>query len=794
MKKYLAIIIVFLLMLVVGCKKVEPHLEVSFDSVEIIDGNVKLEYGDTVKLNALYKPGDIIEGIEIKKSDDDLVLLIDENGLITAVGIGNSRLEISYINDKNVEFKEEINVEVVERVNKIERILISSKNVVPVGNIFMATVNTFGSNSDEEIIFESSNTEIATIDPDGTVYGVSTGECEIFAYVKGNESLKDKMTIHVIDVNTETEADRAKYRVIDSSSYKTLPYGIKFKKVSALTSTPLSDIDADGYSGITQTIVANQYYSQQVSLLEIPRTSEVKITSWANLGNHKWSLTTVKGLINNYEKNNPGWKVVAAINGDFFDINANGNLPYQTSGPVVSNGEFYKTSGSWMVGFSNDGSTNTLIGGEPITRTEYMILAIYDDNGNIIKEFDIEKINSEPGEGETSVYYANYNSDKKIEEVELVDENNLFVVEEAELALPNSANDFYGKGVISKTTKATLGVGSFAIKTNNFEVLKYLKVGTKIRCQFEFTGAYANIKDFCVCRHQFLTNGEYDHNGAIEDRAPRTAIGVKEDGTIVMMVIDGRQGNKEMFGAEAREMAAIMKSYGCVSAYNLDGGGSSTMVIRDGDKFVVTNSPSDGRERSDGNCLLIVVKDVAFENSVSEIGEDKATINVKVLDDTGKKIEKLYVQIDGNFYEVKDEKVVLDNLVHNSEYTYKLFYQNENGDLIETVTSGTFTTLKKMYKYLNTYVSETEETFEIELRYLDIDKCSTLNGCKITIKSIKDGEAYELSTFIQNGKLSLKKSVLGEKIESISYEFSYCINGADRESVVMENIAYKIVK
>ena len=750
MKKYLALIIVFLLMFVVGCKKVEPHLEVSFDSVEIIDGNVKLEYGDTVKLNALYKPGDIIEGIEIKKNDDDLVLLIDENGLITAVGVGNSRLEISYINDKNVEFKEEINVEVVERVNKIERILISNKNVVPVGNIFMATVNTFGSNSDEEIIFESSNTEIATIDPDGTVYGVSTGECEIFAYVKGNESLIDKMTIHVIDVNTETEADRAKYRVIDSSSYKTLPYGIEFKKVSALTSTPLSGIDADGYSGITQTIVANQYYSQQVSLLEIPRTSEVKITSWANLGNHKWSLTTVKGLINNYEKNNPGWKVVAAINGDFFDINANGNLPYQTSGPVVSNGEFYKTTGSWMVGFSNDGSTNTLIGGEPITRTEYMILAIYDDNGNIIKEFDIEKINSEPGEGETSVYYANYNSDKKIEEVELVDENNLFVVEEAELALPNSVDDFYGKGVISKTAKTTLGVGSFAIKTNNSEVLKYLKVGTKIRCQFEFTGAYANVKDVCGCRHQFLTNGEYDHNGAIEDRAPRTAVGVKEDGTIVMMVIDGRQGNKDMFGAEAREMAAIMKSYGCVSAYNLDGGGSSTMVIRDGDKFVVTNSPSDGRERSDGNCVLIVVKDIAFENSVSEIGEDTATINLKVLDDTGRQIKKLYAEIDGVFYEVNDEKVVLNNLVHNSDYTYKIYYENENGELIETLTSGTFTTHRKMYKYLNTYVSETEETFEIDFRYVDIDKCSTLNGCRIIIKSIKDGEEFELSTFIQN--------------------------------------------
>ena len=447
-----------------------------------------------------------------------------------------------------------------------------------------------------------------------------------------------------------------------------------------------------------------------------------------------------------------------------------------------------------MVGFSNDGSTNTLIGGEPITRTEYMILAIYDNNGNIIKEFDIEKINSEPGEGETSVYYANYNSDKKIEEVELVDEKNLFVVEEAELALPNSVDDFYGKGVISKTAKTTLGVGSFAIKTNNSEVLKYLKVGTKIRCQFEFTGAYANVKDVCGCRHQFLTNGEYDHNGAIEDRAPRTAVGVKEDGTIVMMVIDGRQGNKDMYGAEAREMAAIMKAYGCVDAYNLDGGGSSTMVIRDGDKFVVTNSPSDGRERSDGNCVLIVVKDIAFENSVSEIGEDTATINLKVLDDTGRQIKKLYAEIDGVFYEVNDEKVVLNNLVHNSDYTYKIYYENENGELIETLTSGTFTTHKKMYKYLNTYVSETEETFEIDFRYVDIDKCSTLNGCRIIIKSIKDGEEFELSTFIQNGKLSMKKSILGEKIESISYEFSYCINGSDRENVDMENIDFKVIK
>ncbi len=121
-----------------------------------------------------------------------------------------------------------------------------------------------------------------------------------------------------------------------------------------------------------------------------------------------------------------------------------------------------------------------------------------------------------------------------------------------------------------------------------------------------------------------MINGEYEEGGTINDRAPRTAIGVKADGTIVMMVIDGRQSKNNMYGADSREMASIMKYYGCVDAYNLDGGGSSTMVIRDGDRFVVTNSPSDGRERTDGNCILVVVKDAEYENEVTDITETQA--------------------------------------------------------------------------------------------------------------------------------------------------------------------------
>ena len=594
----------------------------------------------------------------------------------------------------------------------------------------------------------------------------------------------------MIDFSGETVADGAKYKVSDASSYVELPYGLKFTKLTAFTSTPLEGIDVDGYKGLTQTIVPNQFYPQQVSLLEVPSNENIRITTWANLKNNIWSLTTVKGLISNYESNNPGWKVIAAINGDFFDINANGNLPYQTTGPLVSNGEFYKTTGEMMVGFTNDGSDISLIGDKTITRTEHMILAIYDENGNIVKEFDIDRINENPNDNETSVYFANYNEEKNIVPVELEVSKNLFVVEKADLALPNNPNDFYGKGTISTTEKVTLSVGSFAIATNNNEVLKYLKIGTKIRCQYEFTGDYAGIKDICGCRQAFLNNGEYDPKGAINDRAPRTAIGVKEDGTIVMMVIDGRQGSKNMYCAEAREMAAIMKTYCCVQALNLDCGGSSTMVIRDGENFVVTNKPSDGHERNDGNCILIVVKDAEFETSVSNIEEEKATINVSLKNDNGKNVKKVFLKIDNKFYEVKDEKVSLDNLVHNNKYTYQIYYENEKGELIQSLTTNTFTTNKKIYTYLATYLIETDDAFEIATKYLDLDKSSTLDCAKLRIVSVKNGEEIINNTYLKQGKIILSKNVIGDEIKEIFLSFTYQLDGSDVITVELEKNDY----
>ena len=84
-------------------------------------------------------------------------------------------------------------------------------------------------------------------------------------------------------------------------------------------------------------------------------------------------------------------------------------------------------------------------------------------------------------------------------------------------------------------------------------------------------------------------------------RQPRTAIGVTATGRILLVVIDGRQPRWSR-GATLGELRSILRNLGAVDALNLDGGGSSEMVV----KGEVVNRPSDGRERRITNAVLIL--------------------------------------------------------------------------------------------------------------------------------------------------------------------------------------------
>ena len=89
------------------------------------------------------------------------------------------------------------------------------------------------------------------------------------------------------------------------------------------------------------------------------------------------------------------------------------------------------------------------------------------------------------------------------------------------------------------------------------------------------------------------------------NRHPRTAVGILDDGSKVFVVVDGRSSKSQ--GATMEEIQKIMLWLGCTDAMNLDGGGSSSMVVRG----KVVNHPCDNKtfdsdgERPVANAILI---------------------------------------------------------------------------------------------------------------------------------------------------------------------------------------------
>ena len=96
-----------------------------------------------------------------------------------------------------------------------------------------------------------------------------------------------------------------------------------------------------------------------------------------------------------------------------------------------------------------------------------------------------------------------------------------------------------------------------------------------------------------------VENGEIIVDASDEvDRAmasnPRTAIGIIEEGHYVLVVSDGRSGESE--GLSLYELASFLQQLGVQTAYNLDGGGSSTLVF--GGEVLNEPSGRGGAERA----------------------------------------------------------------------------------------------------------------------------------------------------------------------------------------------------
>ena len=83
-------------------------------------------------------------------------------------------------------------------------------------------------------------------------------------------------------------------------------------------------------------------------------------------------------------------------------------------------------------------------------------------------------------------------------------------------------------------------------------------------------------------------------------RGPRSAVGQRADGSVLLVTTDGRQPGYSV-GMTNFELALTLVRLGAVRGMALDGGGSSTLAF----EGTVLNSPSDGKERAISNALML---------------------------------------------------------------------------------------------------------------------------------------------------------------------------------------------
>jgi Phosphodiester glycosidase len=119
-----------------------------------------------------------------------------------------------------------------------------------------------------------------------------------------------------------------------------------------------------------------------------------------------------------------------------------------------------------------------------------------------------------------------------------------------------------------------------------------------------WTFGWTDVLDSLGGQPQIVANGNIvapSGCGYICERQPRTAVGLTTKGIVIVAVVDGRAPGYSI-GVTLTQLARFMRKEGAVRALNLDGGGSSEMLV----KGKIVNRPSDGSERPITNALLLL--------------------------------------------------------------------------------------------------------------------------------------------------------------------------------------------
>lgn len=293
-----------------------------------------------------------------------------------------------------------------------------------------------------------------------------------------------------------------------------------------------------------------------------------------------------------------GYEVTAGINADFFELSSG-----ISQGVVIQDGKIIASDNSkYAVGFYEDGSA---IIGKP----DIEIVAIIGG-----KEFVGLHINKELT---TSMGFGLYTRDYA--------ETTKTTIASINVIIESDSTEFHIGDVLSGIVRAVtdssgeltipegcivMSIASNSNYATAIESVRQIGVGDNVSIT---VGGNPNWREvaYGVGGGAMLVQGgiaqTQDSSSVSKDITARSAVGIKSDGTVVFYTVDGKQEDISK-GINLNDLAERMEEMGCVSAINLDGGGSTTIAVKfPGDESLITvNSPSDGEQRKCANFIFLV--------------------------------------------------------------------------------------------------------------------------------------------------------------------------------------------
>ncbi len=346
----------------------------------------------------------------------------------------------------------------------------------------------------------------------------------------------------------------------------------------------------------------NAFYEEQIAINKsqavqhiytVDTTINDSVMPYVFVGDvaRKSSLSYMKGLLAE-----EGYTVIAGINGDFFDTSTSVPL-----GMSMHEGKM-KNSGlnnSNALGFNADG-------------TAFVAPVLFNYTFTVNEEtvYTFDHINKPKGISNSLHFY-----NRQYAETTQTITNSIEVVFEAlDSSEPVINDSIHGVviGINDNTKNTAIGdnhiVLSAGINTPGAETLSNLIIGDHVSFTVtDETGMWQEATEAIGAYEIIAQNGVVSTTNTALN--PRTALGIKKDGGIMLYTVDGRRPGYSL-GMNLTDIATYMVERGCETVINMDGGGSTTMLARmPGEEDAkLMNLPSDGKERSVSNALFLVSK------------------------------------------------------------------------------------------------------------------------------------------------------------------------------------------